>query len=101
MGKWKHTAGEWHGDEADKGIQTSEDARFYGISAPLTKPFTSKKGKDLVMDFFDRLVDLSARGEFQFVSDFDAQGFQVIDLYASLFPRTCQKLIQSLPSRRT
>lgn len=51
MGEWKHTAGEWHGDEDDKGIQTSEDARFYGISAPLSKPFTSGKGKDLVIQY--------------------------------------------------
>jgi len=51
MGEWKHTAGEWYGDEADKGIQTGEDAKFYGISAPLSKPFKSSDGKDLVIQF--------------------------------------------------
>jgi calreticulin len=51
MGKFKHTAGEWYADENDKGIQTSEDARFYGISAPLEKTYTSEKGKDLVIQY--------------------------------------------------
>jgi calreticulin len=51
MGAWKHTAGQWYADEADKGIQTSEDARFYGISAPLEKTYTSGPGKDLVIQY--------------------------------------------------
>jgi len=51
MGKWKHTAGEYYGDSSDKGIQTSEDARFYGLSAPLTKTFNSSDGKDLVLQY--------------------------------------------------
>jgi calreticulin len=50
MGEWKHTAGEWHADPKDMGIQTSEDARFYGISAPLDKTFTSGD-KDLVIQY--------------------------------------------------
>lgn len=50
MGTWKHTAGEWYADEADKGIQTSEDARFYGISAKLDKTFTSGD-KPLVIQY--------------------------------------------------
>jgi calreticulin len=50
MGKWAHTAGEWYADEADKGIQTSEDARFYGISAKLDKPFVSGD-KPLVLQY--------------------------------------------------
>jgi calreticulin len=50
MGKWEHTAGEWYGDEKDKGIKTSEDARFYGISAPLSKTYTSGD-KDLVIQY--------------------------------------------------
>jgi calreticulin len=50
-GDWKHTAGDWYGDaEADKGIQTTPDARFYAISAKLPKPF-SNRGKDLVLQF--------------------------------------------------
>jgi len=50
LGEWKHTAGEWYGDAEDKGIQTSQDARFYGISAPLSSTFTSAD-KDLVIQY--------------------------------------------------
>jgi len=51
MGEWKYTAGKWYGDaEKDKGIQTGQDARFYGISAKLEKPFTNEN-KDLVIQF--------------------------------------------------
>lgn len=50
LGEWKWTAGEFNGGANDKGIQTSEDARFYGISAKLNEPF-SNKGKDLVLQF--------------------------------------------------
>lgn len=50
MGEWQWTAGEWHADAADKGIKTSQDARFYGISAPLKESFTNT-GKDLVLQF--------------------------------------------------
>jgi len=50
MGTWEHTAGEWHADPEDKGIQTSVDARFYGISAPMDKTFVSAD-KDLVIQY--------------------------------------------------
>eukprot|EP00897_Mesotaenium_endlicherianum_P009005 jgi/Mesen1/8132/ME000437S07228 len=50
-GEWKHTAGKWYGDaEADKGIQTTPDARFYSISAKLAEE-VDNKGKDLVLQF--------------------------------------------------
>jgi calreticulin len=51
MGKFVHTAGKWYGDESDKGIQTSEDARFYGLSVPLVKPYTSSPDKPLVIQY--------------------------------------------------
>lgn len=51
MGELKHTAGEWYGDENDKGVKTSENHRFYGFSAPLDKPFVSEPGKDLVIQY--------------------------------------------------
>lgn len=50
MGKFEHTAGQWFADENDKGIQTSENHRFYGISAKLDQPFLSE-GKDLVIQY--------------------------------------------------
>jgi len=50
-GKFTLDAGAFYGDaEGDKGIKTSEDARFYNIAAPLTKAF-SNEGKDLVLQF--------------------------------------------------
>lgn len=51
MGKFKWTAGKFYGDaDKDKGIQTSEDAKFYGVSAKFEKAF-SNEGKDLVIQF--------------------------------------------------
>jgi len=50
MGTWEHTAGEWYDSADDKGIQTSVDARFYGISAPLTKTI-SNSDKDLIVQY--------------------------------------------------
>jgi calreticulin len=50
-GDWKLTASEWYGDKkADRGIQTSQDARFYAISAKIAKPF-SNAGKDLILQY--------------------------------------------------
>ncbi|KAJ8447787.1 hypothetical protein Cgig2_015150 [Carnegiea gigantea] len=34
-GEWNYTAGKWNADPNDKGIQTSEDYRFYAISADI------------------------------------------------------------------
>ncbi|KAG7968398.1 hypothetical protein I3843_08G151700 [Carya illinoinensis] len=48
-GEWNYTAGKWHGDPNDKGIQTSEDYRFYAISAEF--PEFSNKDKVLVFQF--------------------------------------------------
>jgi len=51
QGKFVWTAGKFYGDaDKDKGIQTSEDARFYGLSAKLEKPFTNED-KTLVIQF--------------------------------------------------
>lgn len=49
MGEWKQTAGKWYGgDGSDKGLQTSGDARFYGLSAKLDEVFDNKD-KQLVI----------------------------------------------------
>uniref|UniRef100_A0A804UCX5 Calreticulin n=1 Tax=Zea mays TaxID=4577 RepID=A0A804UCX5_MAIZE len=48
-GEWNHTSGKWNGDAEDKGIQTSEDYRFYAISAEY--PEFSNKDKTLVLQF--------------------------------------------------
>jgi len=49
MGTWDHTAGKWYGDENDKGIQTGEDAKHYGLSALVPEPFTQTG--DLVLQY--------------------------------------------------
>jgi calreticulin len=50
QGKWEVSAGKFYGDaEADKGLRTSQDARFYQISAEF--PEFSNKGKDLILQY--------------------------------------------------
>jgi len=50
-GEWGWTAGKYFNDEtADKGLQTSQDARFYAISAKIPEPF-SNEDKDLVLQY--------------------------------------------------
>jgi len=51
QGEWKWSAGKWYNDaEADKGLQTGENSKFYGISAALPEPF-SNENKDLVIQY--------------------------------------------------
>ena len=48
-GDFKLTAGKWYGDaEADKGIQTGPDSKFFALYAPLEKEFDNT-GKDTVV----------------------------------------------------
>jgi len=50
QGKFGWTAGKFYSDaEEDKGLQTSQDARFYQISAEFPK--FSNQGKDLIFQF--------------------------------------------------
>lgn len=50
QGKWDLSAGKYFNDaEKDKGLHTSEDARFYQISAAFPK--FSNKGKDLIIQY--------------------------------------------------
>ncbi|XP_002976041.2 calreticulin isoform X3 [Selaginella moellendorffii] len=48
-GNWRHTAGKWHGDPDDKGIQTYPDSRYFAISAQF--PVLNTKGKTLVIQY--------------------------------------------------
>merc|ERR1719160_1110515 len=49
LGEWKVSAGKNYADENDKGLQTGQDAKFYGISAAI--PDFSNKGKTLVVQY--------------------------------------------------
>ncbi|KAJ6220681.1 hypothetical protein RDWZM_006493 [Blomia tropicalis] len=52
LGEFKWTAGKFYGDaEKDKGIQTSEDARFYALSSKFADSPLNTKDKDLVVQF--------------------------------------------------
>jgi len=51
IGEWKWTAGKEFADADDKGIQTGEDARFYGLSAKMAKPFSQGEGKSLYLQY--------------------------------------------------
>merc|ERR1712151_1171249 len=49
-GKWALAAGKWFNDEKeDKGIQTAEDSRFFGISASFDS--FSNDGSDLIIQY--------------------------------------------------
>ncbi|CAN1262134.1 CRT3 [Linum perenne] len=52
-GTFKHTAGKWHGDPDDKGIQTTTDAKHFAISAKI--PEFNNKGRTLVLQYSIRL----------------------------------------------
>jgi calreticulin len=49
FGKFELTAGKFYGNEADKGIKTSQDAHFYAVSSKFPE-FTNEK-KTLVLQF--------------------------------------------------
>merc|ERR1712003_225980 len=50
QGTWTQTAGKWYKDEAEnKGIQTVEDSKFFGIAAGFDS--FSNAGKDLIIQY--------------------------------------------------
>jgi len=50
QGTWEVSHGKYYGDaEADKGLRTSQDAKFYQISAEFPK--FSNEGKDLILQY--------------------------------------------------
>ena len=104
MGKWAHTASEWYADEADKGIQTSEDACFYGISAKMDKEFKSEARKDLIIQYsVKRQQNLDRGGAYIKLlpggSKFYAAKFRGEDLYGAMFgPDTVSYTHLTLPT---
>jgi len=52
FGKFDWTAGKFYGDDIkDKGIKTSQDARFYAVSSKFEENKFSNEGKDLVIQY--------------------------------------------------
>jgi len=86
QGKLEHTAGKWFGDaEINKGIQTSEDNRFYAITSEF-KPF-SNKGKDLVLQYdvkFEQKIDCGG-GYLKFGPDIEQEKFHGETVYNIMF----------------
>lgn len=74
---FKHSHGQWFVDaEGDKGIQTSQDYRFYALSAKF--PEFSTLGKDLVLQFtvkFEQQIDCGGGYIKLLKSDFDQANF--------------------------
>jgi len=97
MGKLEHTAGKWYGDEKDKGIKTSEDSRFYGLSAPLDTPLKHDGKKPLVLQYtvkHEQQPKLDCGGAYLKLlpggKKFDAKSFGGDTKYAVMFgPDVC------------
>ena len=102
MGKWGWTAGKWYGDAEDKGIQTSQDARFYGYSAKMNKVFNNE-GKDLVLQFttkYEQDIDCGGAYIKLLPSGTDQESFGGDSKYSIMFgPDICGscKSIPTLP----
>uniref|UniRef100_A0A8D3BKN9 Calreticulin n=1 Tax=Scophthalmus maximus TaxID=52904 RepID=A0A8D3BKN9_SCOMX len=91
-GQWKLTAGKFYGDaEADKGVQTSQDARFYALSARF-EPF-SNEGKTLVVQFtvkHEQKIDCGGGYVKIFPSDLDQSAMHGDSQYYIMFgPDIC------------
>lgn len=91
LGEWDWTAGKWYASADDKGIQTSENSRFYGLSAKLNEPF-SNKDKELVLQFsVKNEQDLDCGGAYiKLLGDIDQKNFGGDTPYQVMFgPDKC------------
>jgi len=92
QGKFVLSAGKFYGDaEKDKGIQTSQDARFYGLSAKFDA--FSNEGKNLVIQFqvkHEQNIDCGGGYVKVFGSDLDQTGMHGDSPYHIMFgPDIC------------
>ncbi|XP_032992735.1 calreticulin-3 [Lacerta agilis] len=91
-GKFRVTAGSFYGDrETDKGLQTTENVRFYAISSRF-KPF-SNRGKPLVIQYtvkHEQKIDCGGGYVKIFPSDLDQKNMSGESLYYVMFgPDIC------------
>ena len=57
LGKFELSAGSFYGDaEKDKGIKTSQDAKFYGLSAKHEKVFHSFESISMPSQIFEIII---------------------------------------------
>ncbi|ESO92380.1 hypothetical protein LOTGIDRAFT_206609 [Lottia gigantea] len=92
QGKFVWSAGKFYGDaDKDKGIQTSQDARFYGLSAKFDK--FSNEGKSLVVQFtvkHEQNIDCGGGYVKVFSSDLDQENMHGDSPYLIMFgPDIC------------
>jgi len=92
-GKMKLTAGKFFGDkDASLGLQTSEDARFYGVSTKFVEPFNNE-GKTLVIQFsvkHEQNIDCGGGYVKVFSSDLDQKDMHGDSPYEIMFgPDIC------------
>ncbi|NXW43173.1 CALR protein, partial [Nyctiprogne leucopyga] len=92
LGKFKLTAGKFYGDPVrDKGLQTSENSKFYAISSRF-KPF-SNKGKTLVIQYtvkHEQKIDCGGGYVKIFSSDLDQKNLSADSRYYIMFgPDIC------------
>lgn len=91
-GKFKSATGTAFGDaQINRGIQTSEDARFYALSSKISTPFTNK-GKTLVVSFtvkHDQGIDCGG-GYIKLLPELDGKKFNGDSEYFLMFgPDIC------------
>merc|ERR1719379_532398 len=90
LGEMKVTSGKYFGDEeAAKGLQTSQDAKFYAISAK-TKEF-SNEGKTLVVQYSVKFEqDIDCGGGYLKIGAFEPESFEGESKYNIMFgPDIC------------
>merc|ERR1711998_561583 len=90
LGIMKVSAGKYYGDEeAGKGLQTSQDAKFYAISAK-TKEF-SNEGKTLVVQFsVKHEQDIDCGGAYLKLGAYEPSKFEGASVYNIMFgPDIC------------
>lgn len=91
LGEWVQTAGKYYADANDKGVQTSENSRFYGMSAKLSEAF-SNKDKEMVLQMsVKNEQDLDCGGAYiKLLGDIDQSKFGGDTPYQVMFgPDKC------------
>jgi calreticulin len=92
-GKFKLSAGKFYGDaEKDKGIQTSQDARFYAVSSKFSEPFANED-KNFVVQFsvkHEQIIDCGGGYVKLFPSEFKPEEMEGESPYNIMFgPDIC------------
>jgi len=91
IGEWTTTEGKFYGKEGDKALKTSQDARFYGLSAKMPTS-VDNKDKDLVIQYsVKNEQDIDCGGAYiKLLPDVDQKNFGGDSEYAVMFgPDIC------------